>query len=271
MSRAKKAAAVFAAFVLMLAAVFAMAFSAVSASAEQADQLKTDFRTGSAGWQLNSFAVTSSEGLTLISGAEAKTESEFGAVLLYVSLGNVSGGFTLRLGEGGAACVLEFQDKLLTATGLTDAGGSGRVRMERAVGTGSFLKIEAIGNSLRVYVKEANGPYDHLGEPVAELQYAENGAPAEGNIVLTVPKGCSAAVEAVSVFSLRGTIHIETENAPEETTENPVVQPEEGGLEGWQIALIAVAGVIVAGGVVTFVLLRKKKNKKGESGNEKDR
>lgn len=272
MSVLKKWKVAFAAFAVLLAVLFGAAFSAVSASAEELDQLKTDFRTGSAGWQLNSFAAVSSEGLSLIPGGEAQTEGSFGAVLLYVSLGNVSGGFTLRLGEGsGAGCTLEFQNRLLTVTGLTDAGEPERVLMERAAGTGSFLKIETIGSSLNVYLKNENEPYDYLGDPVAELQYAGNGAPAEGNIVLTVPQGSSAVVEAVSAFSLRGAIHIETENAPEETEEPDVTQPEEGGLEGWQIALIAVACVIVAGGVVAFVLLHRKKSKKGESGDEKDR
>lgn len=105
MSVLKKWKVAFAAFAVLLAVLFGAAFSAVSASAEELDQLKTDFRTGSAGWQLNSFAAVSSEGLSLIPGGEAQTEGSFGAVLLYVSLGKYRAGSHCASARGAAQAV----------------------------------------------------------------------------------------------------------------------------------------------------------------------
>ena len=269
MSERRKLWSYVAAVLSFLLSLFFVFTTCLAAGAQTADALKTDFRSGSGGWQLNGFAAVSSDGLTLIPGAEAKSEDTFGAFLAYIRLGETADGFVLRIDAGeGAGWSLCFEDKLLTAEGLTDGEGETRVRMERGVEPGCFVKIETIGNYVQVYVKNTGEPYDYLAEPTAELYFPQEGASEAGNLVLTVPEGYSAAVEAVSVFSLGGSISIETENAPPEEEELPPTVPKEEGLTAWQIALIAVGGAVAVGAAAVLIAVFAKKKKTGKKTHE---
>ena len=212
---------------LVLSLLAGIWMSGISANAESLDLLRSDFRNGSDGWTLNELTIAS----------------------------------TLELGVTGegAACSLTFDGDILRAEGVADAGGENSVVLDRIIGADSILKVEMIGGYIEVSVKNADDAYDLLGTPVATLYFAEGTASREGNIVLSQPEG-TAVIRTADLYSLSGSIHIDTEDevVEPEPPEQPET-PDEGGLAPWAIALIVVGGVVVVAAVIAAVLLIKKK------------
>lgn len=209
---------------LFLALALSSVLNGTAACAESLDELRSDFRKNSDGWLLNDFAVTSSEGLTLIPSAEAKTEGTMDSLLLFLEFGKVEGDFKLSFGvtADGSACSLTFKGNRLTAEGLVDGAGSNTAVLERGILSDSTLKVEMIGGYVEISVRNAQDPYDYLGSPVATLYFEEGKSSAEGNISLTVVEK-SVTIETAKLYSLDGSIHIDTED---------YVPPEQGDSDG---------------------------------------
>lgn len=281
MSVLKKGAARMAAAAgLLLALLAGIFFSGISADAESIYTLRTDFTAGGGGWSVNTSAVVTSGGLEMLPGGRAQTDGTVDGVLLFVEFGSVSSSaahsadVTLEFGvaaDGSSACSLTFDGDILRAVGLTDEGGASAVILERTVETGSMVKVEIIGGYVEVSVKSADGAYDYLGMPVAAMYFADGAASREGSVAISVENG-TATVLSADVYSLSGSVPIETEDAPAETPEEPS-EGESGALEWWAVLLIVFACVIVAGGAVflTVWFLKKKKTggaNGGSAGNE---
>lgn len=156
-----------------------MVLCGTAVRAESLDELRSDFRKNSDGWTLNDFAVTSSEGLTLIPSAEAKTVGTMDSLLLFLEFGEVEGSFKLSLGvtSDTAACSLTFKDNRLTAEGLVDESGGNTAVLERGLLSGSTLKVEMIGGYVEISIRNAQDPYDYLGSPVATFYFEEGKTP----------------------------------------------------------------------------------------------
>ena len=91
---------------LFLGILCGVLFSGIAANAESMDKLRTDFREGSDGWEMNQLAVvSSSQGLQLLPGGRAETSDTMDGALLFIEFGSVGSGFTLELGvtDDGAA------------------------------------------------------------------------------------------------------------------------------------------------------------------------
>ena len=246
---------------LVLSLLAGIWMSGISANAESLDLLRSDFRNGSDSWTLNELTIASSDGLEMLPGGQAQTVGTMDSLLMFIEFGSVSAGFTLELGVTGegAACSLTFDGDILRAEGVADAGGENSVVLDRIIGADSILKVEMIGGYIEVSVKNADDAYDLLGTPVATLYFAEGPASREGNIVLSQPEG-TAVIRTADLYSLSGSIHIDTEDevVEPEPPEQPET-PDEGGLAPWAIALIVVGGVVVVAAVIAAVLLIKKK------------
>ena len=140
---------------LFLVLSLSLVLCGTAASAESLDELRSDFRKNSDGWTLNDFAVTSSEGLTLIPSAEAKTVGTMDSLLLFLEFGEVEGSFKLSLGvtSDGTACSLTFKDNRLTAEGLVDESGGNTAVLERGLLSDSTLKVEMIGGYVEISIR----------------------------------------------------------------------------------------------------------------------
>lgn len=248
---------------LFLGILCGVLFSGIAANAESMDKLRTDFREGSDGWEMNQLAVvSSSQGLQLLPGGRAETSDTMDGALLFIEFGSVGSGFTLELGvtDEGAAVSLAFNGDILRATGLETADGGSDAVLGSTLGAGAMLKVEMIAGYVEVSVKESDGSYDDLGSPVATFYYPEGTASREGDIAFSVAEtGTTAVVRTADLYSLAGAIDIETEDAPVEE-ETPEETPDEtGGLPWWGILLICIGGVLVLGGAAAAIVLVLKK------------
>lgn len=239
---------------LFLVLSLSLALCGTSASAESLDELRSDFRKNSDGWTLNDFAVTSSEGLTLIPSAEAKTVGTMDSLLLFLEFGEVEGSFKLSLGvtSDTAACSLTFKDNRLTVEGLVDESGGNTAVLERGLLSGSTLKVEMIGGYVEISIRNAQDPYDYLGSPVATLYFEEGKTSAEGNIALSVEEK-SATIETANLYSLDGSIHIDTEDyvPPKEEDSSGSSESSSGGC-GSVAGISAGLAVLAAGAAIAL-------------------
>ena len=280
MAKIKKYAAHIIATVFLLIAVIAgTLFSGIAAGAESMDKLRTDFRENGNGWTLNSFAaVSSSQGLQLLPGGRAETVDTMDGSLLFIEFGAVGTGFTLELGvsEGEAAVSLRFDGGVLCAEGLEDASGQTDAVLARSLGESSILKIEMIAGYVEIYIKNADGNYDSdLGTPLVTLYYPEDTASREGGIALTNASDASSpvVVRTADLYSLDGSVFIETEDAPEENEEPADTGDKGNALPWWGIMLIVIGGVLVlaaAAVAVVFVIKKKKSAPEDDNGGEGD-
>ena len=234
---------------LFLVLSLSLVLCGTAASAESLDELRSDFRKNSDGWTLNDFAVTSSEGLTLIPSAEAKTVGTMDSLLLFLEFGEVEGSFKLSLGvtSDGTACSLTFKDSRLTAEGLVDESGGNTAVLERGLLSDSTLKVEMIGGYVEISIRNAQDPYDYLGSPVATFYFEEGKTSAEGNIALSVEEK-SATIETANLYSLDGSIHIDTEDyvPPKEEDSSGSSESSSGGCGS--VAGISAGLVVLAAG-----------------------
>ena len=239
-----------------------------TADAAHTDAVNTDFTVSGEGWTMDDFAELGAGGLTLISNTKVSTVDSMTSALVFLHFGNVQGSFTVGFGATDEAAVsLTFSGRRVSATGLeTETGRTEAVMEGNGLTTGSILKIETIGDYVWVYLRHAGEPYDTLGTPVATFLFSEGSELTEGSIVLSAGSSSSVTIKRADLYSLAGSVDIETEDYVAPTPEEPE-KPEKKGCSGSVSSLTAIAGgvlVSVAGLSVLLIRNKRKKSSKDE-------
>ena len=104
-----------------------------------------------------------------------------------------------------------------------------------------------IGGYVEISIRNAQDPYDYLGSPVATFYFEEGKTSAEGNIALSVEEK-SATIETANLYSLDGSIHIDTEDyvPPKEEDSSGSSESSSGGCGS--VAGISAGLVVLAAG-----------------------
>lgn len=259
---------IFAFLVCSLAVVLVSAFAVGSAKVAFADEAATDksvadFTTGShAGFTLSGGAAISQSGVQLIGDGTVSTQAEYKSFMAQVVVGDMVKGYTIGFGDADNRCSVRIDGAAarISAVGLKTASGSDTVALDDYLTSGAIVKIEAVGGSVEIAVKNADEPYDALGTPVAVFTYADGVSASRGKVTLGVFDGAICAVKEANVYSLDPTITIPTENyvepkkdgGEEKTSFNPL----------YVIIPCAGAAVVAAAVTITLVVVKRRKHEK---------
>lgn len=224
-----------------------------------------DFRNGkSDGWTLNELAMTSNDGVQVISGGNIVSDGKYRNFMVQIEFADLQKGFEFKFGSGDDTCALEFDGAYIRTTGLEAADGETSVIMDDFIYERNIVQIEVVGGQVSVSVKGKDDPYDVLGTPIAVFDYAGGVSATSENISVSAIDGASMCVKKISAYSLDAKVDIETEHyvAP--------APKDDGGEKNnshrtMYIAIGVSAGVVVlAASAVTVFLIVRRKHKKNE-------
>lgn len=232
----------------------------VTAQAETADSIEGNFESGGAsGWTLNEFAVTSQDGVQVISSGSVTSENELRNFMVQISFGTLEQGFTFFFGSGENACSVTFDGAQLRLNGLQTANGGNSESLNSKISEGAIVQIEVVGGEISVGIKQKNEPYDVLGTPVAVFEYADGVSLSDGKIGVSAFEGAAFCVHKISAYSLNATVNIETENYVPPANSGETEKKTGCGCGSSAIAgtSIAVSVVIIAVAAVLCGIRRK--------------
>lgn len=254
-----------AALFAFLCAVILFLVGLVSADAQSADKIITDFsNSNTAGWTLNENAFPSSEGVQVMPSGEVVSQDSMRNFLLQIEFGTLQKGFELTFGSQENICSIRFDGAYLRLSGLRTNAGSEVFTMDNVLTENAIVQIEIIAGEVSVSVKQEGEPYDVLSTAIAKFTYAEGVITSEGNIKLSAYDGAVFSVRKIHIYSLNSTVEIETEDyvAPAEN-EIGNTNSNKGcnSYLGSSVSTGAFVGLTLAA-VVVVVICGGKKNEK---------